>query len=691
MAALRSLRDAIRHIARSRKERAQSLKSRRANGAAVIDPLERRILLTTYWVAPNHTGASVSQSAPGGLVDTLQYLTTFQRSSAAPAVVKMEEGTYDVTQTIHITPGDSFTIIKPDDGVKTSPVISGGYTIANWQPDPTTSGRYFAAIPKVNPADTSQRLVFRNLYVNGHREVRAQSPIPNTNFSRVMSFSRKSNTLYAYIPKREYPQLGTWFAQGNSNDGNPADNNPLELVVLQAFTMSRLRIAGVVAQGSAWKLTFSLQENDDELSKRTLAHPLKNNLPFWIENALGALQSPGEWYEDTSSPSQNVVYYWPQATDFVNQTLTAVAAVPVGDAQPSLNSGQSGLQAIDGQPLVAIGSPNSAPVSDFQMQGIIFAYHGWLGPNQFGYVGMQEGIFNREVPANPAVGSYNYITELPAVEVANSSTVILNSDWFDHLGGAGVCLWGGSSMNSITNTAFTDISGDALIVDGNMNNLTAPAGTTVAKSVSDGDSIVGNSTASTGQEYFDAAGILVGFCEDLLVFSNTISDLPGTGIATGRIHATDVGAGTDVPGGTMQDMGTWSVCSIVGNKITSATEILADCAAIYLDGSSWDDIFPLGVPANPPHPAIPPGHGTLVSGNIIEGTSFRSRYNAPTTPIDRGIYMDQYSEGVTVTLNMIRGLASAVHWSLDSHSSPGYTLIGRPGAGAKRDAVYGNF
>jgi hypothetical protein len=235
---------------------------------------------------------------------------------------------------------------------------------------------------------------------------------------------------------------------------------------------------------------------------------------YYLENVNNAqyfLDKPGEWYEDTAT---NTLYY--HARDGQSAAkISAVIPVAIPDAAPL-----PGMSTTDGGPLMQIGTPLtplSQQAENLMVSGLTFEYSSWLGPTNYGYVAEQEGVFTRGSSSGPS-GS----TQVPALAIANAYNTIVQDNTFQHLGGAGIGLICQTVSSDIEGNTMTDISGNAIVVDGvpTMQSLSAikaygSSYTSVAEFVSQNDTIQQNTITYAGQEYPDSAGIMVAYCDDM--------------------------------------------------------------------------------------------------------------------------------------------------------------------------------
>ncbi|MDP6113037.1 MAG: right-handed parallel beta-helix repeat-containing protein [Planctomycetota bacterium] len=171
------------------------------------------------------------------------------------------------------------------------PVLSGGRRIVEWKK--TEGGVWKAKLPK----EMAGKIIPRQLFINGRRAVRARSP----------------DTGYFKVEGLVDPKAGAKWNEGvDKFRFKPGDILPwkelnnVEVIVFHSWNTSRVRIASVDEKQSI--VTFT---------GPTVFRPLgwDPNQRFYVENALEALDSPGEWYCD---PQTGIVHYMPLPGEELN-------------------------------------------------------------------------------------------------------------------------------------------------------------------------------------------------------------------------------------------------------------------------------------------------------------------------------------------------------------------------------------
>ena len=208
---------------------------------------------------------------------------TRSNSAGANDTVKilLRGGTYELAAPIIITPEDSgpsaeqpFTIAAYRNE---KPVLSGGRRISGWKPVAGQPGLWEADVPFAREAP------FRSLFVNGQRAVRARTP--NEGFFRIQG---------------ESPQDKPVKLRFNSGDiqNSWVDSGDVEVIALLAWADIRMYIRSVDGQSNVATLSGNARPSNRE-----------SNARYFIENAPGSLDAPGEWQLDRQ---HGVVRYRPR-------------------------------------------------------------------------------------------------------------------------------------------------------------------------------------------------------------------------------------------------------------------------------------------------------------------------------------------------------------------------------------------
>ncbi len=468
----------------------------------------------------------------------------------SPVNVHLNQGTYRLSSTLQFTPKDS--------GGKSAPVvyqavpgadvtISGSQRVKNWILHDAANNIWRA---QVETAGTMPR----QLYVNGVRAVRARTvDYPNYYTRTDAGYS------YNYIVGTD-PQIPpTWT--------NPAYS---EAVTATQWKMMRCpveKINGndVIMQNDCWK------------NANVFPYLWSFQLLSWWENAYEFLDKPGEWF---LNPKTKTLYYIPRNGENLASPDTDVE-LPVLEK------------------LIDVTGDVSAPVAHIQFRNLNFQYATWLGPNTSnGYALDQSGFYLTGPNHTPnKIGHDSDTVGIPGnVHLTYAQNIIFAHNTFTHLGGIALHFGTGSQRNTITGNTFRDISAAAIQLGGIAAEDHHPE---YPSQLTRDNTISNNLIEYSGQEYYDAPGIYIGFATRTLVEHNEIGYVPWSGIAIGwGWGLLDPGGFTGLPDAVPYQWGVYSTPTamkgnkIIHNNIHHFLEKLWDGGAIYSNGSqgtSMDD------------------------------------------------------------------------------------------------------
>lgn len=245
--------------------------------------------------------------------------------------------------------------------------------------------------------------------------------------------------------------------------------------------------------------------------------------------------------------------------------------------------------------------------SNISFEGLQFKYATWLDPGKVtatvdplthatsytgdGYVVDQSAFRLTGTDHAPnLIGHFDEVTRTPGnISFYNGRNITFEGNSFSHLGGVGLDFSGGAQDNRVAYNIFKDISSSAIVLGGVSASDARPA--TAAGIVRDND-IVGNHVSKVAAEFYDAAGIFVGYSKNATVSGNFISDVPWAGIMMGwGWGLRDQGGFPGLDWATPNMWGVNTTPTIMqGNRITDNTitrflQKLWDTGAIYTAGS----------------------------------------------------------------------------------------------------------
>ncbi len=496
-----------------------------------------------YWVATNGSdSATGTESDPFLTIEHARdVLRTNSDRGSITINVNIKEGNYRLTSPITFTSADSGTarahvVYQAAPGAVV--YISGAERVTNWT--------VHDAGLNIWKAQVTTNTMPRQLYVNGTRATRARTPdYPN--------YYTPTSTGYSYL-----------YILGTDPQIPPTWNHPelVEAITATQWKMMRCPVervdggANVIMQDPCWT------------NANVFPTPWNFHLLSWLENAYEFLDEKGEWYLD---PYSQTLYYIPLDGQ---DMLTADVELPVLEK------------------LVDVTGDSNTPVSYIDFKSLDFEYATWLGPNTSnGYVADQSSFYltgtghsaniighdpnDAETPGNVSLSYVQHITFL--------------NNTFAHLGGIALNFGTGSQNNEIVNNTFNDISSSAIKVGGINSDDSRP---TTSSQLTSENHIANNLIQYVGQDYYDVAGIYLGFTTQSLVEHNEIDHVPWSGIAIGwGWGLLDPGGFVGVPGGTPNMWGIFNTPSasqgnqILNNKIQYFLEKLWDGGAIYSLGA----------------------------------------------------------------------------------------------------------
>ncbi|MEW6282202.1 MAG: right-handed parallel beta-helix repeat-containing protein, partial [Candidatus Eremiobacterota bacterium] len=295
----------------------------------------------------------------------------------------------------------------------------------------------------------------------------------------------------------------------------------------------------------------------------------------WFENALEFLDSPGEWYLDSNA---GWLYYIPRPGEDLGTATVELAVL---------------------ETLVQGHGSEREPVENVCFQGLTFTQATWLAPSgPDGYVADQSGF--RVVGQGHPFNVYGHVQDVErtpgSLSFRFARNVTFQGNIVEHMGGVGLDFGTGSQGIKVQDNLFEDTSSSAIQLGGVGAVDHHP---TLSSQVTRDNTIVNNLIRFTGRDYYDSAGIMVGFTENTLIQHNTIVHTPWSGIAVGwGWGLLDPGMFPGLPGATRGEWGVYLTPTasrngrILNNRIHSFLNELWDGGSVYTtgaQGSSMDD------------------------------------------------------------------------------------------------------
>jgi hypothetical protein len=453
----------------------------------------------TVYVAPDG-----DDSNPGTLAQPLRtvarardWVRTKNAAMTADITVYLRGGTYPQTSTLMFSSADSGSggfFVKYVAYAGERPLVTGGQPIRGWKLFDGTNNIYSAS---------ASTMVFRQLYVNGVKAVRARSPNLGSNgapiFSRLSGYDSAAHNLQ--VPSS---QVANW-----------SNLTKVEMHLMTAWADNTLRLASIATSGGTAYLKFQSPEDDilfirpnPSLDQRGTGRP---DRAYYFENALEMLDQAGEWYLDES---KNLVYYKPRTGE---DMATATVVAPVVETIMSVRGGSTSDQA-----------------SYLWFQGLCFAHSTYMRPSAYGFLDAQAGQYNltaaadnKQTVGRPAAG----------VTVINANHIRFERNMFVQMAATGLDLVSGTRDDTIVGNVFTQIGGSAISVGkftaDESTEYHVPYNPTDQDEICTNDTIANNYIRDVTTEIQGACGIAGGYPRGLDVEHNEIAGTNFTGISIG--------------------------------------------------------------------------------------------------------------------------------------------------------------
>ena len=471
-----------------------------------------------FWVAP--TGRD---SADGTTEDPLS-LTGAQRRArelrrlalsplTQPVRIILRGGDYPLDSAWCVRPEDSGTAGSPtvfEAAPGEIPVLQGGLGISVWSKlDTPVPGLSSAALGAVWVAEApligGRVREFRQLWINGPKCVRARTPNA-CEMERLLAWDKSNET--ASIP---------------APAGLTGDLSGLEMVIYQQWEIALLRIREFTLQDERARVRFHQPE-----SRIQFEHPWPAPImtegyraPFFLQNALCLLDTPGEWFHDVTARR---VYYWPRPGE---DMLCANAIVPVQET------------------LLDLSGTLDRPIRHLVFRGLSFAHTAWMRPALFGHVPHQAGFYMTEAykmlppgtPEKKALENQAWVGRPPgAVRIWAAQDIRFERCHFAHLASAGLDAEHGLRYLTVEGCVFRDIAGNGLQLgkfqDGG-SETHLPYNPADDREVSARLRIANNVITDCANEDWGCVGIAAGYLRESSIEHNDLSELPYSGISLG--------------------------------------------------------------------------------------------------------------------------------------------------------------
>ncbi len=205
---------------------------------------------------------------------------------AQAVTVYVADGTYTVTEPLTLEPLDSGTAQAPivyQAAAEAHPVFSGGRILSGWQPD--KNGIWKTHIAEV----AAGRWYFEQLFVNGKRATRARTP--NKFFFYMQDMHETPLDPNAKKPRGRAQQIihmrPADAQQAFAHCGPDEDLRDVNLVVYHNWDNTRRFLDDIDTKRGVLKTSGEAMKP---------WNPWRSDSHYILENYLGALDSPGEWF-----------------------------------------------------------------------------------------------------------------------------------------------------------------------------------------------------------------------------------------------------------------------------------------------------------------------------------------------------------------------------------------------------------
>ncbi|WP_370939349.1 fibronectin type III domain-containing protein [Amycolatopsis sp. cg13] len=474
-------------------------------GAAAAWPGSQDVYVSPWG---NDSGSGAAWSPVRTLPRAQQLVRQRAAQLHSDLTVHVASGTYRLDKPLELDAADSGTnghrvVWQGSPGT----VVSGGKQVSGWRPVAGRPGLYSAPAPA--GLDNT-----RQLYVDGVRAQRASGRLPVTVKATDTGYTASADT------------MARWR--------NPSD---LELVYTSGEELWNVERNGLgqwteprcpVASATGTTITMA-QPCWDNSTKRVMFADIpgrsvnmvgpgdltNGRQPSYVENAFELLDTPGEWYLDRAA---HTVYYLPRKGENLHWADVEMPALE---------------KLVDGR------GTAEKPIHDISFRGIQFSYATWLEPSspegfseiQAGYrITGERGWATQGLCQFTPGGSCPYAdwTKEPGnVSLSHGHRIEFQDTVFAHLGAAGLDLGEGAQDSSVSDSVFTDISGNGVEIGGVSKPTAAGADLTTRVKVTN------NHLYGMPREFTGGVPIVNGYSQDNVVSHNQIDHVAYSGISMG--------------------------------------------------------------------------------------------------------------------------------------------------------------
>ncbi len=383
-------------------------------------------------------------------------------------VVYIRGGLYNITETIEFLPQDSgfngHKIIYRAFNDET-PIFSGGIELKNWTLYDKDKNIYQSKVPEG---------IYRQLYIDGKRAVRARSPNKNSD-----------STFGPYLKINPTQQRELKISKEDwKTVADIKDISEVELVVVSHWYQQRILMA-----------KHRIVKNEIIVtpvsSEKVMTKPIKfyEGSSFFFENSMHFIDQDGEWYHDRQ---KDIIFI----------------ARPEKTASSSINAVIPKTEV-----LLNVTGTLTHKVANLEFWGITFEASAWSG--------FSDQSINFTQFVQKAVHERRSI--LPAsINAVHTRNLAFRNNTFRHMGGNAIYLENSDDADIEGNRIY-QVAANGIIIDREIINPKEDE-------QSSGVAIWNNHIKQAGQDYSNGGAILANNVRGLMVEHNLINNMPYSGI-----------------------------------------------------------------------------------------------------------------------------------------------------------------